>query len=552
MPALALPAEPTFTTDSERAVWERLVRTLPDDAVVLANLRLTDEGKDHELDLVALVPDVGLVVVEVKGGAVSVDGQGTWWQGSGSRRRVVRPVEQARDGKYALRHYVETDPRWTRTRVRWAHAVVLPYTPLADDFATPDCPRWTIHGRDDIPHLAERLLEGASRMEDGQRVPHVEDVEAVVEILRGRLLPAGGVAAEADEREARADRLTQEQALLLKVTRLLHRVEVRGGAGSGKTVLALTQAKDLTRGGSGQPSQRVALLCYSLGLAQYLRREVAAAPRRHRPAFVGTFHDLGMRWGAPDGDRTDSDFWEERLPQLMAELAEGLPEKERFDAIVVDEAQDFAESWWRPLLKALRDEETGGLYVYSDENQRIFPRFGRPPLELVPLVLDHNLRNTTQIAEAFSPLTPMRMRLMGGDGPEVTFVAADPEGALDTADDQVDLLLDEGWEPGHVALLTTGSRHPQHVALTDSRGYDGYWHSFWDAEDVFYGTVLGCKGLERRAVVLCVNQDSAPDRSRERLYVGLSRATDRLVVVGDPGVVREMGGEQVARRLGLT
>src|SRR5690606_18638224 len=60
MPALALPAEPTFTTDSERAVWERLVRTLPDDAVVLANLRLTDEGKDHELDLVAPVPDVGL------------------------------------------------------------------------------------------------------------------------------------------------------------------------------------------------------------------------------------------------------------------------------------------------------------------------------------------------------------------------------------------------------------------------------------------------------------------------------------------------------------
>ncbi len=218
---------------------------------------------------------------------------------------------------------------------------------------------------------------------------------------------------------------------------------------------------------------------------------------------------------------------------------------------MVDEAQDFAESWWAPLLKALREEETGGLYVYSDENQRIFPRFGRPPVELVPLVLDHNLRNTTQIAEAFAPLAPMRMRLMGGSGAEVAFVAASAGDALGVADDQVDALLDEGWRAEHVALLTTGHRHPQQLELQESRGQEGYWESFWDAEEVFYGHVLGCKGLERRAVVLCVNEAEPRERSRERLYVGLSRATDRLVVVGDPDVIREMGGALVAKELGL-
>ncbi len=41
------------------------------------------------------------------------------------------------------------------------------------------------------------------------------------------------------------------------------------------------------------------------------------------------------------------------------------------------------------------------------------------------------------------------------------------------------------------------------------------------------------------------------DRSREKLYVGMSRATDQLIVVGDPDVVREMGGPEVARRLGV-
>ena len=85
---------------------------------------------------------------------------------------------------------------------------------------------------------------------------------------------------------------------ILQVTRLLRRVEVRGGAGSGKTVLALQEAKDLTRGfGDGQRPERVALLCYSTGLAEYLKRVVASWPRRHRPAFVGTYEELGRLWG---------------------------------------------------------------------------------------------------------------------------------------------------------------------------------------------------------------------------------------------------------------
>ncbi len=87
---------------------------------------------------------------------------------------------------------------------------------------------------------------------------------------------------------------------------------------------------------------------------------------------------------------------------------------------------------------------------------------------------------------------------------------------------------------------------------TDFHGKTGYWRSFWEGEDVFYGHVLGSKGLERAAVVLCVNEAGERDRARERLYVGMSRATDVLVVVGDPEVVRLVGGDEVAKRLGIT
>lgn len=542
-----------FANDAERLVWDRLSRQVHPDTVLVPNLRLTSTQKDHELDILVLMPEVGVVVVEVKGGSVSVDGQGRWWSGGRNRTSRIRPVEQARDGKYALRAFIEADPRWKncRSRVRFGHAIVLPYTDLASDFATPDCPRWMVSGREDLDDLAGRVHDVAALQQNEQRVPTQDDILLIREILTGRSLPVPDITAEADEREAVADRLTQEQAALLKVTRLIPRLEVRGGAGSGKTILALTQAKDLTRGQGERKPQRVALLCYSIGLSQYFKRQLEGVPRRHRPAFAGSFEDLANEWGiSTDHDRNDADFWERDLAAQMAEVATGLPEGKRFDAIIVDEAQDFADHWWHPLMKALKDEEAGGLYVYSDENQRIFARYGQPPVPLVPLVLDHNLRNTRQIASAFGPLTPMRMTLKGGDGPEVAVMPCTSAVAIGVADDQVEALLEEGWRPEHIALLTMGSRHPAQKERQDADGQLGYWRSFWENDDVFYGHVLGCKGLERKAVVLCINTDRA-DRGREKLYVGMSRATDRLVVVGDPEFIRSIGGDAVAKQLSI-
>lgn len=559
-----LPPDPTFSHPSEGVVWRALVEQAPEHWTIIAGQHLTDSEREYEIDLLVLIPDHAIVALEVKGGSVWVDEDGQWWQGRAGSEHKIDPVRQAEGGKYAARSYVEHDARWSRGRVQWSHGVVLANSALSQDFSLPDLPRRLAHDRDDIAGLAGRLTLAARANVDGHRPPSQEDCDLVAEILRGRALPLRDVVAMAAEREdAATTRLTEEQAMLLKVTRMLNRVEIRGGAGSGKTTLALAQARSLARGalslslrseeGASKGRQRVALLCYSIGLASYFKRELAGERYNRRPAFVGTFEELAAHVGVTEfGSREDADFWEQRLPEEMAQLAAELAEGKKFDAIVVDESQDFADSWWVPLLRSLVDEDKGGLYVYSDENQRVFPRFGRPPVRLVPLVLDHNLRNTQQIADVFSPLAPMRMRAMGGDGPEVSFVPTPAgEDPMDAAEDQVDALLDEGWRPEDVALVTTGKRHPVQVELQDSEGQDGYWDSFWDKESVFYGHVLGCKGLERRAVVLCVNDTGAHDRSKEKLYVGLSRATDRLVVVGDPGLITEMGGPEVARRLGI-
>jgi hypothetical protein len=541
---------PRLANEAERKVYRTLREQLQPNDRVVPGQRVTDHLKDHEVDFVVAIEGAGIVCLEVKGGDVWHDGD-AWWQRRRSHDHKIDPVRQAREACYALREFIEKDDRWTQGRLRWDHVIVLPNAEIADDFALPECPRWKIIDRNDLPTLVDKLKHVLVRQELDRPLLTEQGVEQLSTALSGRGLPQRSVVARALASEDAADALTEHQAVILDAIRLLNRVEIRGGAGSGKTFLAVEQARRLAAQG-----QRVALLCYSHGLASYLERITANWGRRHQLAYVGEFHALGVRWGAPEGPdeslRTEQtvQFWEHDLPLQMADLAAQLEPGHRFDSIVVDEAQDFADAWWDPLLAAVKDDETGGLYVFTDEGQRVFSRHGSPPVPLVPLVLDHNLRNTRQIANAFQPLVDHPMRFLGGEGPAVKFVASTQDDAMNAGDDEVELLLEEGWRPEDVALLTTGTRHPEQKER-QAGGNAAYWDSFWDAEQVFYGHVLGFKGLERRAVVLVVNEVSAFERSRERLYVGLSRARDQLVVCGDPDFIRQVGGPDLARRLNL-
>jgi hypothetical protein len=541
---------PRLANAAERKVWQALVEQLEPNDLLVPGQRVTDHLKDHEVDFVVAIENAGIICLEVKGGEVWHDGEG-WWQKRGGRDKEIEPVRQAREACYALRDFIEKDPRWTQGRLRWDHVVVLPNTELPADFDLPECPRWKVIDRTDLPNLVDKLREVLVRQELDRPLLNHHGIDQLATALSGRGLPQRDVVARALANEDAADALTEHQAVILDATRLLTRVEVRGGAGSGKTFLAMEQVRRLA-----QQGQRVALVCYSHGLASYLERIAATWPRRQQPAYVGEFHDLGKQWGAPAGPdealRSDEtvQFWEHDLPLQMADLAAQLEPGHRFDSIVVDEAQDFADAWWDPLLAALRDPVEGGIYVFSDEGQRVFNRHGSPPVPLAPLILDHNLRNTRQIASAFQPLVDSPMKFLGGEGPAVTFVPCDRDEALGVGDDQIELLLEGGWRPEDLALLTTGSRHPEQ-AERQRDGHKAYWDTFWDTDQVFYGHVLGFKGLERRAVVVVVNEEAKFERSRERLYVGLSRARDQLVVCGDANFIREVGGQDLARRLNI-
>ena len=501
---------------------------------------IVDSGHEYEIDLLVAWPEVGIAAIEVKGGHVERDVQARWRSSRGRTRSEIRhPFVQSSDSRNALQRYLRARGA-AAGRVRTQHLLALPHMAIPGSHDPPDCPRSLVLDKDDLAR-ADQLLRSAIEQGEGYAVLDAGALEEMLALFTMQLPSQALLLTMAEEHEQLVDQMTRDQAEVMRCLGQFPRLVVIGGAGTGKTWMALEQAKRITKAGD-----RVALVCYSRGLGRFLQRMTSTWDRN--PAYVGLFHDLALEWGAPPPSDNESDYYEQELPRALGELAGQRTQKDLFDAVIVDEAQDFGQLWWPSLLACLKDPEHGGVFLFLDQAQRVFSRRAEPPISLPPYTLFENIRNTKRIAQVFGSLGQEQGTYNGIDGPMVRFVQCLAREAIDRADEAVEALL-EDWEPGQVALLTTKHRHPVQGMAIGARGWQAYWDDFFAEQDVFYGHVLGFKGLERQVVVLAVNGFRDPDRARELLYVGLSRARTQLVVCGDLAELTAVGGEDVRRRL---
>ena len=316
MTARCLPDVQSFESDAERVVWQALRDQLPDDAVLWSNLALSDRKGDSEADLVVLWPGVGVATIEVKGGRITRDVDGSWTQvHRDGRRSPIDPVRQARRTRYALRDFIRQHS--SLHDLRMTHMVAFPFTAIDDAFAAPECPRW-MHPRLDRCHRACGPQGRVARYAVSRALPLLthEHVDEIIRCLTARPGAQRDLLGAIAEREHAVEKLTSEQSVILRQLRSNPRILVRGGAGTGKSFLAVDQVRRLSREG-----QRVAFVCYSRGLASFARRRFDSLPREDRPAYVGTFHNLGVQWGAKPSEGVGPDYWESDLPVEMLALA---------------------------------------------------------------------------------------------------------------------------------------------------------------------------------------------------------------------------------------
>jgi len=527
-------------TKAERVARKALLKHLrPQDALV-SGVRFHDhEYGDVEIDLLILFPEVGIAVVEVKGGRVSF-AKGKWWTSGKGEPAEIDPAGQARRGLHALRRFLGRQKEWRWGNVPGDWYLCFPFTEVAQGVDMgPEGRRDTIFSQGEEEELARRIYDKLVTR-PGKSLPTTDWVQEVIDILQAQGSDPIPLEQRIVQRLDAIEELTAEQATMIKVWRSNRFIEVVGGAGSGKTWLAMEQARQW-----GEAGLSVAFLTYTKGVAEMVKKMFETQPEKQQPNFIGTFHALGYHWGVfPDPDRTgDPDYWTYDLPPLYLDVANGMQPGEKFDAVIVDEAQDFSDGWWDVVLASVKDPQGYRLAIFRDDGQRVFEdRSGRPELPFAVFDLDSNLRNGRRVVEAFAPLSKRKMEIGGGEGLPTRIVITDADNIIPAADDVVADLVDrEGWLPEHVALLTTKSRHSEH-ALRQDADKDAYWQGLWATDDIFYGTVAGFKGLERPAVVIALNGFHEHADPKDVLYTAISRAIELAVLVGTEAELTEILG----------
>jgi UvrD-like helicase C-terminal domain/Nuclease-related domain/AAA domain len=539
---------PMLPTDSaaERRLYEGFLAQLDDEYVVYHSVDWVLAGPDGqdegEADFVITHPEFGLLALEVKGGRVEYDPATRRWSQtghSGTHALDEDPFHQASDGMRSLERILQAQPGWDDWRPSYGYGVAFP-DGAYDRAAHPGAPPEIAIDRDDLTRLSERVPAIMRTWRRPGRRFGASGMDAVAMALGFRVEIRTPLKLRFDEEDKKIVELSSDQAWVLAFVTHRRRAAVTGPAGSGKTLLAISLAKRLATAG-----HRTLLTCFNRRLGEHLRTSVADVDG----IDVAHFHELCMRIATearislPTDERTgpESPYFEHVLPEALAEGAGRLGP--RYDAMVVDEAQDFREWWWPALLSLHSDPDDGLLYVFADDSQNLYG--GKLPVEEKDRVgpIPHNLRNTKEIGEFVSVFYAGDAKPIarGPDGDPVQILGYEDDEALARL---LAIVLRTLVEEEHVplddiAVLTPSGDDKSRLRRRGS--VDGFRLS----SSVEPGTVLATsvhafKGLERPVVILAEIGDKHVEDLRQYLYVGGSRARNHLIVLASEPVAREL------------
>ncbi len=531
----------------ERAVARSLVNQLPPGVEVFHSFNWLAKSAhgtllEGECDFILLEPEKGILFVEVKGGSLLFDGE-KWVRQVGTQRRELNkdPFEQA---QRAMRDIVDIV-----TRRYPGMSNELPFT-YGFAVAFPDCrvSGWlpasiqrelildaaTLRS---LPGALRRIFQGFARRD--HRALYSDEVASVREALYPKYHLVPVLWRKIEDQEERLRRLTDEQQRILDILAQQPKAAISGVAGSGKTLLALAKAQAMARQG-----YRTLLLCYNRPLKDWLCDSVPDAFGGNLVIdnYHGLADDLCRAAGVPLWDRgetTDPEFWSEVVPAALDEACGKLGREHKFDAIIVDEGQDFHDLWWESLQSVFCDADNKACYyVFYDPNQNLFVDDPSLPDELGPTYpLQTNCRNTVRIAAHCASLVgyenQSRDDAPEGEEPSIVSVGNVRE-AVRVAGKRIrELCLSNtgGLKPSQVAVLAPASAEklwPDRLGTTSLTKDFEEWRR---GEGVLIATWGRFKGLEADAVVVIETPMRNEARETTSRYVARSRAKHLLTVI---------------------
>lgn len=540
----------SLASSAEAKFYRACETTLPSNVLVIHSVSLISANTKFgpqvgECDFVIFDPLKGMFVVEVKGGGISHDPQvGSDWYSIdrfGNKHKIKDPFKQSETYRFKILRQVKEKVRSLKsTQIPVGHSVAFPdisKNSLGGIIAH-NRPRDIIACKEDLIDLNSWYQKSSDfwMKHDGFEAIGKHSLKEIERVFLGPAHVIPSLKATIDQEEETRIKLTDDQSRLLLSVSSFPRFNIIGGAGTGKTVMARKLAEQLATDG-----KRVALICYNRALGK--TNELYFEDNQF--ITTGTFHAIFERLFNNQlneylqeavNSYPNADEWRVLRPFAYA-LALEEYDKVRFDAVIVDEAQDFTSEMWLPIQMLLKSDASN-FAVFADTNQTLYSKIDHVPELSLPFLLHTNCRNTKEIHktayENYSgpPISPPSL-----SGEEVQ------KFELSLFMDQLkkleailnSLVKEQDLDPSDVVILIAKSSQLQtnFDALNKAvKKYKFIQDEFGASGEVRVSTVRRFKGLEAPAVILWGLSEVEEKFSSEIKYVGTSRAKSLYYQVG--------------------
>ena len=549
--AKMLPREinPNVKSNAERKVFKLCENDLGTEWTVLHSVGLASHNTKPwaEIDFVLIGPP-GVFCLEVKGGDVQrIDGR---WHFTNSRGETAikyeGPFDQVGSASAALFKYLaEQDSSLYDVPV--GYGVVMPDCTF--NFTGPDIILKVLYDERDLIKPFTAYLRRVSdywheRLEGrGKRIVTVNEFlnKKILDFLRKDFDLRPSIKTRIGMAKADLLELTQEQYKRLDDMADNKRVVIKGGAGTGKTLLAVEEARRQSLNG-----KKVFLCCYNKNLGNELKKATEDLPKitaGHLHGFmIDKIKEAGLQSQMPDAH--SDDLFSIFYPQYCIEALMNLNELQNYDVLIVDEGQDLLAEPYLEVFEALLKNGIvqGDWKLFYDPVQNIYSGINPESLKLLEeghpakFTLTENCRNTEKIAVATHLISGIEIpKTKKTSGIDVgTDYFNDGNHLRKLVSNALNRILSAGVKPWEITILgpkRLENSNLKHGLLNVPYNLtDNSSASMPDSHSIRYSTIKAFKGLESDAIFLVDVDDLDSAEASFNLYVARTRACAYLEI----------------------
>ena len=488
--------------DSELEVYNQLRQQLDDSYTVFYSVEWNRKRKDgslekSEADFIVENPKYGFLCLEVKGGnGMLISPEGVWTLHSGKyggRDLDRSPYKQAEDSMYYFKDKYKREYNTDYSGLYGAGAIFPFYVlPSAESISNRDqvC---TIESPD-MNNLKEKIkimfkAWGCARF--GRNRYAQQEHNFFLDMIRKRTAMAAAAGALVKFKEKQLNEVNRVQDNYIYFLSNIRQFYIRGGAGTGKTWIALKMANE--EAGFGR---KVLLTCKSKALANTLK------------TMVSESIDVIV------------------LDEVRTGNARG-----KYDAIFVDEAQDFSEEDAFNLRLYLQDEKRSRLGVFYDDIQKVrTDTFGDAfMIDAPPFLLRENIRNTANIYKYAINETELGQDVITnpveGPTPKVENIAGEKKLMQRLNNLLKEYLVDEQLNTFSMVILVENMDAFMSLFAGGIAKWNFVVGPIKNENDIRVSTVADFKGLESDMIIYIHSEEASQNLN----YIAYTRAKYYLV-----------------------